>query len=353
VQTLTPPTLTPTMAPSPRPTAPRAPSSPPPTPSAPPPATASVDSGQPEVETASATAAGPPYRSVDEESTGRIRGQLYFPSEYVPPLAVYAVALSEDKNENENRNGGRFYRVDTLMVPPGEPSYEIPLVEPGTYYVYGYPTSDEAPLGGSYSYLAACEAGHLAPPPGGCWEEPQHDLAPVEVRAGQAVEEINLFDWYGPPPPPPPSDTSAWPIYTNEQLAYHIRYPPHWTVQAERRGETTFGPPSPDGEGPGRGQASVRVTTGDPQEMADDLIESLPPGEVVAREWRTFYGTGTQGGASAGRNSLYLALELPDGHFAWWFVPRYELVYVVHAVTDSGRGSFDQMVETFGFEGRE
>jgi hypothetical protein len=43
-------------------------------------------------------------------------------------------------------------------------------------------------------------------------------------------------------------------------------------------------------------------------------------------------------------------LDLPDGRFTWWFVPRYELVYVVHAVTDSGLGSFDQMVETFVFD---
>jgi hypothetical protein len=84
------------------------------------------------------------------------------------------------------------------------------------------------------------------------------------------------------------------------------------------------------------------VTNGDPEELADALIGSLPPGEVVAREWLPF----------AGRNSLYLALDLPEGHFAWWFVPRYELVYVVHAVTDSGLGSFDQMVETFTFDGQ-
>jgi hypothetical protein len=30
-------------------------------------------------------------------------------------------------------------------------------------------------------------------------------------------------------------------------------------------------------------------------------------------------------------------------------VPRYELVYVVHAVTDSGLGTFVQVVGTFAF----
>jgi hypothetical protein len=87
------------------------------------------------------------------------------------------------------------------------------------------------------------------------------------------------------------------------------------------------------------GFTSVRVVNGDPEELADALIASLPSGEVAFRGWLPF----------AGRESLYLVLDLPEGRFAWWFAPRYELVYVVHAVTDSGLGSFDQMLETFEF----
>jgi hypothetical protein len=275
-----------------------------------------------------------PYAPTGDAATGRIRGRLFFPSEYVPSLAVYAVAT----------DGSRFYRVDTQQVPPGEPDYEIPLVEPGTYTVYGYPAWDEAPFGGAYSFLAACEAGHLPLPSGDCWEDPQHDLAPVTVRAGQAVEEVNVFDWYGPDLPPPPEDTSGWPLHTDEQLAYSIRYPPHWEVRGVQERETTFGPSLPAGEGAEREEeeeafASVRVTNGDPEELADQLIASLPPGEVVSREWRSL----------AGHEGLYLALDLPEGRFAWWFVRRYELVYVLHAVTDSGQGSFDQMLTSFAF----
>ena len=140
-----------------------------------------------------------PYTPTGDDGTGRIRGRLFFPSQYVPSLAVYAIAT----------DGSRFYRVDTEIVPPGEPSYEIPAVEPGTYYVYGYPSDAFFPLGGVYSYLAACDAGHFAPPAEGCWEDPQHAPAPVEVRAGQAVEEVDVFDWYGPPLPPPPDDTGG------------------------------------------------------------------------------------------------------------------------------------------------
>ena len=140
-----------------------------------------------------------PYTPTDDDSTGTIRGSLSFPSEFIPSLAVYAVAT----------DGSRFYRVDTETVPPGEPSYEIPAVEPGTYYVYGYPTEGSVTLGGAYSYLTACEAGHYPPPAEGCWENPQYDLAPVEVKAGQAVEEINIFDWYSPSVPPPPDGPSS------------------------------------------------------------------------------------------------------------------------------------------------
>jgi hypothetical protein len=114
-------------------------------------------------------------------------------------LAVYAVAI----------DGDRFYRVDTEEVPPGESAYEIPEVAPGIYHVFGYPIESNDGFGGSYSYLAACEAGHLSAPPENCWEDPQYDLVPVEVRAGEAVEEINIFDWYGPPLPPPPDDTTG------------------------------------------------------------------------------------------------------------------------------------------------
>jgi len=272
----------------------------------------------------------PPYTLIENGAIGYIRGRLFFPSQFVPSLAVYAVAM----------DGSRFYRVDTQPVPPGEPGYEIPWVEPGTYVVYAYPSGDDVQFGGAYSYLAACEAGHFPPPAEGCWEDSQHDLAPVEVMAGQAVEEVDILDWYGPSLPPPPGDTSNWPTYTNEQLAYRISYPPHWQVQRERQGETTFGPSTLVAEGASDGVfASVRVTNGDPQELVDQLIASLPPGDVLVREWRPL----------AGHDGLYLALELPQGRFAWWFVPRYELVYVVHAVTDSGLGSFDQVMGTFAF----
>jgi hypothetical protein len=293
------PTLTPTSSPSPSPP-------PRPTPTAP-----------------QGPRLAPPRTPTDDPATGHIRGHLFFPSQFVPPLAVYAVAA----------DGSRFYRVDTQVVPPGEPNYEIPVVEPGIYYVYGYPTDKRGALGGAYTYLAACEAGHLSPRPDDCWQDPQHDLAPVEVQAGQAVEEINVFDWYGPPLPSPPQDTGGWPTYTNAQLAYSMRYPPYWEVLSEQQGETTFGLQ-------GEPLASVRVTNGDPEELADQLIASLPPGEVVSREWLPF----------AGHEGLHLALELPQGRLAWWYVRRYELVYILRAATDSGLGSFDQMLQTFTFE---
>ncbi len=137
------------------------------------------------------------YTPTSDDAVGRIRGRLFYPSQFIPPLAVYAVAT----------DGSRFYRVDTEIVPPGEASYEIPALEPGVYYVYAYPTEGESAYGGAYSYLAACDAGHFPPPPEGCWDDPQYDLAPVEVRAGQAVEQVNIFDWYSSSIPPPPDDT--------------------------------------------------------------------------------------------------------------------------------------------------
>jgi hypothetical protein len=174
-----PPTLTPTLAssPTPQPTPTDAPTL---TPSWPPPLT-------------------PSYTPTGDAATGRIRGRLFFPSEFIPALTVYAVAT----------DGSRFYQVNTEVVPPGKPHYEIVGIEPGDYYVYGYPAAEEPGFGGAYSYLAACDAGHFSPLPEDCWADSQHDLAPVEVRAGQAVEQINIFDWYGPSLPPPPDETDG------------------------------------------------------------------------------------------------------------------------------------------------
>jgi hypothetical protein len=140
-----------------------------------------------------------PYTPTDDDTTGRIRGRLFFPSEFIPELTVYAVAT----------DGSRFYQAHTETVPPGEPGYEIAGIEPGDYYVYGYPAAEELVFGGAYSYLAACDAGHFSSLPEDCWADPQHDLAPVEVRAGQAVEQVNIFDWYGPSLPPPPDEASG------------------------------------------------------------------------------------------------------------------------------------------------
>lgn len=266
-----------------------------------------------------------PYTTIDDLTSGRIRGQLFFPSEAIPPLAVYAVA----------KDGSRFYRVDTSPVPPSKPVYEFPAVEPGTYHVIAYPTLGGTKRGGAYSYLSACEAEHIPAPAAGCWEEPQHALAPIEVRAGQAVQEINITDWYNPVTASPPGETGNWPEYVNEQLGYRVQYPPHWEVRGEEQRVTTFGRP----DVPEDSFASVRITTGDIEELADQLITSLPRGKVASREWLPF----------AGRDSLRLVLDLPNGGFTWWFVPRFELVYIVQAVTDSGQGSFDQMLESFEF----
>ena len=267
-----------------------------------------------------------PYSTIDHPTLGRIRGQLSFPGEVVPPLAIYAAAT----------DGSRFYRVDTSPVPPGKPVYEFPAIEPGSYHVTAHPMPNDAHRGGAYSYLSACEAGHVLEPAEGCWEDLQHVLAPVEVRAGQAVEEINILDWYDPMPSPPPDEIGSWPEYVNQQLSYRIQYPPHWEVRDVEQLVTTFG----RSDVPEDIFASVRTTTGDIEELADQLITSLPRGEITSRQWRSF----------AGRESLRLVLDLPGGRFTWWFVPRFELVFILQAVTDSGQGSFDQMLESFEFE---
>ncbi len=137
-----------------------------------------------------------PYTPTADAATGAIAGRLYYPAGFIPALTVYAVSL----------DGDRFYQVQTAVVPPGKPAYEITGVAPGVYHVYAYPTERRGDLGGGYTYLAACNAGHIPVPTDepGCWRDAFHDLAPVAVRAGYLVGEVDIYDWYTSALPAPP-----------------------------------------------------------------------------------------------------------------------------------------------------
>ncbi len=108
------------------------------------------------------------------EGQGGIRGDLGFPSEYIPPLRVVAFdVFSQD-----------YYYVDTQR---NQAAYEMTGLPPGTYHVVAYVREEGPDLAGGYSYFVTC---------GMTQECTNHDLIDVQVSAGQVAEGVNPVDFY-------------------------------------------------------------------------------------------------------------------------------------------------------------
>ena len=112
---------------------------------------------------------------------GSISGKLCYPGDGIPPMTLYAV----------DQATGRSFKKQTRK--PDETSYHLEGVTPGDYVVYAW--LNDGKLGGTYSEAVPCGLD------ASCTD---HSLIPVTVEEGQAVMDIDVCDWYGPPPPAPP-----------------------------------------------------------------------------------------------------------------------------------------------------
>jgi hypothetical protein len=148
----------------------------------------------------SLTIAPPPPtdRPTATPQAGAMTGRLGYPSDFIPPLTVYAISTADQRV---------WYSVDVPRFPPllgsprptgtfapgTEPRYTITGVAPGTYYVLAYRNDGQQPDRALYSRRVAC----------GCGEDPS--LAIVTVSAGQTTSGIDIRDWvmYGPGQPSP------------------------------------------------------------------------------------------------------------------------------------------------------
>ncbi|MGH2378676.1 MAG: hypothetical protein ACRDGT_09380 [Candidatus Limnocylindria bacterium] len=142
---------------------------------------------------AAATVTGPapqptPQPTPTGQARGAITGALGYPSQFIPPLTVYAISVADERT---------FFSVDTPRYPLGtgatplRPSYTITGVVPGIYYVLAY-RNDDDPLEerpGVYSEYVLC---------GGTASCTDHSLVPVTVRPGETVSRIDVTDWYYP-----------------------------------------------------------------------------------------------------------------------------------------------------------
>ncbi len=124
-----------------------------------------------------------PSPSTPAEGLGRITGTLGYPSDQIPPLAVFAIRA--------DTGAIRYHVVRTAAQAV---SYAID-VEPGVYFVVAYPETDAGSLAGAYTAAVPC--GLVA----SCGD---HQLIAVSVPAGATVSGADVKDWYAAPGSFPP-----------------------------------------------------------------------------------------------------------------------------------------------------
>ena len=111
---------------------------------------------------------------VSNEGTGSITGSLSYPSEFIPPLRVFAFQVGS-KN---------YFYVDTAE---NQNTYQIDNLPTGYYQIVAYIQNGK--LAGGYTQAVPC---------GLSVDCPNHDLLEVPVNSGQVVTGIDPADWYAP-----------------------------------------------------------------------------------------------------------------------------------------------------------
>ena len=122
-------------------------------------------------------------------STGAISSVVGYPSDYLPPMRIYAISTG----------GERHYTTRTRA---NQARFTITNVRPGTYHVVAY--TDEAPgTAGGWSRAVPCGLRNTCR---------NHALIPVNVLAGSTTRGIRVADWYagaGVFPPEPATNSPA------------------------------------------------------------------------------------------------------------------------------------------------
>jgi hypothetical protein len=115
---------------------------------------------------------------VRQFSLGAITGHLGYPSDFIPPLALFAIRVGDP---------GTYRLLHTQRVPPGSSSYTMAALEPGVYAVVAFVEGQSSALAGAFTAAAACGFGP------NCTD---HSAVPVMVRAGETVTGVDVTDWY-------------------------------------------------------------------------------------------------------------------------------------------------------------
>jgi len=119
---------------------------------------------------------------VPSGGTGSITGALSYPSEFIPPLRVFAYQVGTEN----------YFYVDTAE---NQPTYQIDNLPTGYYRIVAYILNGK--LAGGYTQAVPCGLG------ANCTN---HELLEVPVNIGETATGIDPADWYaqeGAFPPAP------------------------------------------------------------------------------------------------------------------------------------------------------
>lgn len=113
----------------------------------------------------------------EEKMTGKgqISGTLGYPSEFIPPLTVYAFDTTNEK---------KYFMVDTQT---NQGQFTIANVKPGSYYIVAYAKDSQA--SGGYTKAVPC---------GLSVDCTDHSLIAVTVKSGETTTGAEVKDWYAP-----------------------------------------------------------------------------------------------------------------------------------------------------------
>jgi hypothetical protein len=113
-----------------------------------------------------------------QSGTGSIEGSIGYPSEEIPAMHIYAIAL----------DGGAARKVETRRA---QASFSIPNLPAGRYHIIAFPVGEgDSGMTGGWTNFVTC---------GMTAQCLQHDLLPVTVVAGKATAGIRIEDWYANP----------------------------------------------------------------------------------------------------------------------------------------------------------
>jgi hypothetical protein len=137
------------------------------------------------------------------QAGGAIIGRFTYPSDFIPPVTVYAINQNDQRVWFSVEFPGYGNPPRATAQPGTEPgTYTLTGVAPGTTYaVVAYRNDGQKPDPGVYTRQAEC---YRRTPSGPC---PDTTPVLVTVTAGQTTREIDIVTWWpgsGLMPPPPP-----------------------------------------------------------------------------------------------------------------------------------------------------